>query len=70
LPRDAYNAAMTLNDDLARGLSDFADYLRARRDSILEAWRRAAQRDPEVTTAVTLSRVQFYDHIPKLLDAL
>ena len=61
---------MTSNDDLARGLSDFADYLRARRDSILEAWRRAAQRDPEVTTAVTLSRVQFYDHIPKLLDAL
>ena len=61
---------MTSNDELARGLSVLADHLRARRGSILERWRRTAQRDPEVTTATALSRVQFYDHIPKLLDAL
>ena len=61
---------MISSDEHAPGLAALADYLRARRNDILEAWRRAAQRDPEVTTATTLSRVQFYDHIPKLLDAM
>ncbi|HLX29182.1 MAG TPA: sensor histidine kinase [Casimicrobiaceae bacterium] len=59
-----------MNGDLARDLAAIAEHLRARRPSILEAWRRAAQRDPEITTSTALSRAQFYDHIPGLLDAL
>ena len=61
---------MNSNEQPANGLATLADALRARRRRILDAWRRSAQRDPEVTTAATLSRAQFYDHIPKLLDAL
>jgi signal transduction histidine kinase len=61
---------MTANDNAACDLVALSNHLRGRREHILEAWRRAAQRDPRVTTATTLSRVQFYDHIPKLLDAL
>src|SRR5690349_14252796 len=61
---------MNSNHDPARGFAALAGHLQSRRDKILEAWRRAAQRDPQVTTSTALSRVQFYDHIPKILDAL
>lgn len=37
---------------------------------MLAAWASAARRDPELTAPVTLSRTQFYDHIPQMLDAL
>lgn len=61
---------MTQNDLNARELSALAANLRARRAQILEAWSRAAQQDPKITAATTLSRAQFYDHIPNMLDAL
>lgn len=61
---------MNANHDPACGFAALARHLRQRRDGILDAWRRAAQRDPQVTTSVALSRVQFYDHIPRILDAL
>ncbi|HJU24219.1 MAG TPA: sensor histidine kinase [Casimicrobiaceae bacterium] len=61
---------MNSNHDSARGFAAVARHLRERRDKILDAWRRAAQRDPQVTTSVALSRAQFYDHIPRILDAL
>lgn len=61
---------MNSNHDPAHGFAALASHLHSRRDQILDAWRRAAQRDPQVTTSTALSRVQFYDHIPKILDAL
>ena len=50
-------------------LTALAAHLRARRRPILEAWRRAAERDPTLTTMSALSRAQFNDHIPEILDA-
>jgi hypothetical protein len=50
-------------------LAALAAHLRTRRRAILEAWRRAAKRDPRLTTVSALSRTQFYDHIPEVLDA-
>jgi len=61
---------MTSNDSIARELRALAAHLQKRRTQILEAWSRAAQRDPKITAANTLSRAQFYDHIPNMLDAL
>jgi signal transduction histidine kinase len=50
-------------------LDDLSDYLFTRRDAILKAWRKAACADPEQTTALSLTRGQFNDHIPEVLDA-
>jgi signal transduction histidine kinase len=50
-------------------LAALATHLRARRRAILEAWRRAAQCDPTLTAIPVLSRSQFNDHIPEVLDA-
>lgn len=46
-----------------------ADLL-ARRDAILEAWRAAGQPSAERSIAASLSRAQFNDHIPAVLDCL
>jgi signal transduction histidine kinase len=53
-----------------RELVDLADHLSQRRHAILGAWAAAARRDADLTTPSTLSRSQFYDHIPQMLDAL
>jgi signal transduction histidine kinase len=50
-------------------LDALSDYLNTRRDAILLAWRKAAHADPEQTTARSLTRGQFNDHIPEVLDA-
>jgi signal transduction histidine kinase len=50
-------------------LDALSDYLLTRRDAILLAWRKAANADPEQTTARSLTRGQFNDHIPEVLDA-
>lgn len=50
-------------------LNAIADYLAARRAEILQAWRRAADADPKQTTVHSLTRGQFNDHIPQVLDA-
>jgi signal transduction histidine kinase len=50
-------------------LAAIADALAARRQALLARWRAAADADPELTTASALSRAQFYDHIPEVLDA-
>ncbi len=47
----------------------FCDYLATRRDAILAAWRKASETDPRQTTARSLTRAQFNDHVPALLDA-
>jgi AcrR family transcriptional regulator len=41
-----------------------------RRDAILEAWRAAGELGTERSVASSLSRVQFNDHIPSVLDCL
>jgi hypothetical protein len=50
------------------GLSALADYLRARREDILQAWRNAIKKDPALTTSDSLPRIDLYDHIPALLS--
>lgn len=47
-----------------------SEHLAARRKSILLAWWKASGADPEQTTAHSLTRGQFNDHIPEVLDAL
>lgn len=44
--------------------------LRARRDAILDAWRAYGDVVPGQNIAASLSRVQFNDHIPRVLDSL
>ncbi len=50
-------------------LKALAIYLAEHRETILEAWRRTVDADPELTTASTITRAQFVDHIPAVLDA-
>jgi len=61
---------MNPNESIRRELQALAAHLESRRSRILEAWSRAAQHDPQITAATTLSRAQFFDHIPPMLDAL
>jgi signal transduction histidine kinase len=61
-----------MNDDEKRrvaGLAALADYFFGRREAILAAWRSAVEGDPKLSTASTLSRAQFNDHIPSVLNA-
>ena len=51
-------------------LSGLASELFKRRDAILEAWRAAGETEPERNVASSLSRAQFNDHIPAVLDCL
>ncbi len=46
-----------------------SDYLGTQRVAILQAWRKAADADPKQTTVRALTRGQFNDHIPQVLDA-
>ncbi len=45
-----------------------SDLLVARRDAILEAWRKLDSSDPEQKTGRALTLGQFLDHIPAILD--
>lgn len=51
-------------------LSALAADLRDRRDAILDAWRAYGDVVPGRNIAASLSRVQFNDHIPLVLDSL
>jgi signal transduction histidine kinase len=51
------------------GLKQLAAHLALRRESILSAWRGAVDADAELTMASTITRAQFIDHIPAVLDA-
>ena len=46
-----------------------SDFLGTQREAILRAWRKAADTDPKQTTVRALTRGQFNDHIPQVLDA-
>jgi len=50
-------------------LAALASHLAARREVILERWLEALQSDPHLASYSFLSRSQFYDHIPAVLDA-
>src|SRR3954465_3222939 len=58
---------MTFSQSEQFGL--LSDSLAARRDAILLAWRKTARADPGQTTGRSLTRGQFLDHIPEMLDA-
>jgi signal transduction histidine kinase len=49
-------------------LAALRSHLSARRSVILRTWREAVYGDAELTTASSLPRTQFYDHIPDMLD--
>jgi signal transduction histidine kinase len=51
-------------------LAALADYLAGQRTSILARWRQATEDDPELSIVSSLTRTQFNDHIPGLLDVL
>jgi signal transduction histidine kinase len=55
--------AQKIEDQLAA----LASHLATRREAILQAWRKAIDRDPEMTTGAALPRAQLDDHIPDLL---
>jgi signal transduction histidine kinase len=54
---------------MTQGLEAIADYMARQRTAILNAWRAAVDADPEFASFSALSRAQFNDHIPDVLDA-
>jgi signal transduction histidine kinase len=59
---------MPQDDLLNEQLAALASHLNVRREAILATWQRAVDSDPTLTTSSTLSRAQFNDHIPDVLD--
>jgi signal transduction histidine kinase len=57
-------------NDAAAQLNELASELLERRESILDAWRAAGDAGPGGSIASSLSRAQFNDHIPAVLDCL
>jgi signal transduction histidine kinase len=57
--------AQKVNEQLAA----LAVHVTARREAILQTWRKAVERDPEMMTGASLPRAQLNDHVPELLDA-
>lgn len=51
-------------------LTALAEHLRTERRELLRSWQGAVGADPTISTAATLARVQFIDHIPAVLEAL
>ena len=60
---------MNNDQQINEQIGTLADHLLSRRDSILKNWRHAVDEDPALTSASTLARKEFYDHIPAVLDA-
>ncbi|MGH8221322.1 MAG: sensor histidine kinase [Steroidobacteraceae bacterium] len=57
-----------MQDADRKQLQALSNHLREHRDTLLERWREAVRRDPELTTSATLSGPQLDDHIPKVLQ--
>jgi signal transduction histidine kinase len=53
----------------AEQLAALAAHVAGRKAAVLAAWRRAVTVDSGLTNASALTRAQFYDHIPGVLDA-
>jgi signal transduction histidine kinase len=60
---------MSEPNDIKAALAALARYLAAHRSEILRNWQRSVELDAELTSSTTLSRSQFNDHIPQVLDA-
>ena len=60
---------MTRSPETQAELAAIADHMGARRGAILAAWAAAVHADPGLTTASSLPRSHFIDHIPFALDA-
>lgn len=58
-----------MNQTQSEQFCALSNHLAKRRKAILKAWRTAACADPEQTTSDSLTRGQFNDHIPEVLDA-
>ena len=56
------------NDDAAP-VRALADVLLEQRATILSRWRDCVEADPQIENSPRLSRSQFYDHIPQVLEA-
>src|SRR3984957_2406496 len=69
VPDGAAAQTMTDSNQMKAELSALAAYLAARREQILGTWLRAVELDPQLTTPSSISRAQFNDHIPQVLDA-
>ncbi len=50
-------------------LKVLTEHMDERRETILEEWRTATENDEELNVTSSLTRVQFNDHIPGVLDA-
>ncbi len=48
--------------------ASLADWLAGRRRAMLSRWRASVRADRSLTTSDTLSRAQFEDHVPAILD--
>jgi len=60
---------MTETTYIKSELSRLAVHLAERREHILRSWLRAVELDQELSTPSGISRSQFNDHIPQVLDA-
>lgn len=49
-------------------LSALATHLEKQRQVVLQGWRAVTEQDATLTTGASLSRIQFNDHIPGVLD--
>jgi signal transduction histidine kinase len=56
-------------NEIKAALMALAQHLAARRGDVLRNWHRSVERDPQLTSSSGLSRTQFTDHIPQVLDA-
>ncbi len=61
---------MPLAEATQEQLTRIAAHIGARREALLRSWQSAVDADPALTTASTLTRRQFYDHVPRVLAAL
>jgi len=52
----------------SRTLEELANHLRERREAMLRSWREAVRSDPALTSSTSLSRSQFRDHVPAVLE--
>jgi signal transduction histidine kinase len=60
---------MSAAADMDRQLEEFATHLRARQEAVLTAWREAVSEDEALTSAASLPRTRFDDHVPDILEA-
>ena len=60
---------METNAHIRSHLAALSAHLRGRLDAVLDAWMEDTAADPAISTAAALTRTEFRDHIPAVLDA-